>query len=92
VAAGEIAHAVKSRGRSRHGPAIERAVDDDSSAGGKNRRPLAVLDKSRSPFQLWRGLEGQCHQVEPRRADETPGAQGEHLARRPVPPLVPLAA
>ena len=71
VAAGEIGDPVRSRGRSRHVPAFERVVAGGTSASGKDRRPLAVPDNSQSLFQLWRGLEGERHQVEPRRPDET---------------------
>jgi hypothetical protein len=56
---------------SRHVPAFERVVTEGPSAGGKERRPFAVLDNSHSLFELRRGLEGQCHQVELRRPDET---------------------
>lgn len=58
MAAGEIADPVRCRGRSRHVPAFERVVTDGPSAGGKERRPFAVLDNSHSLFQLRRGLEG----------------------------------
>ena len=71
MAAGEIADPVKSRGRSRHVPAFERVVADGSSAGGKDRRPLAVLDNSHSLFQLWRGLRVNATRLSPRRPDET---------------------
>ena len=57
MAAAEIADPVRSRGRSRHVPAFERVVASGTSAGGKERRPLAVLDTPTRYFSsgaVWR--------------------------------------
>ena len=56
LAAALAADAVQTRGRSRHVSAFERVVIHGASAGGKERRPLAVLDNSHRLRQLWRGL------------------------------------
>jgi hypothetical protein len=47
VAAGVIADPAKSRGRSRHGTAIDRSPMASNCAGGKERRPEPSVSKSR---------------------------------------------
>ena len=42
---------------------------DGSSAGGKNRRPLAILDNSHSLFQLLEWSEGSMPRTEPGAAE-----------------------
>jgi len=52
VAAGKIADAAKSGGRSRHVLAFERVAPIGASAGGKDRRPVAALGISRRLLHL----------------------------------------
>jgi len=93
VAAGEIAHAVKSRGRSRHGSYTREPPGAMDIAGGTNRRRSTGADKCRWLLALVERLDrGKGAPALVLRTLIHGASRGEHLARAPVPPPVPLAA
>jgi hypothetical protein len=90
VVAGEIGDPVRSRGRSRHGTAIDRRADSVEYSGRQRAPPDAGVHQVAALMGV--GTTHLHHQLpshRPRRTENSMSEKGEHLAPGPVPPTVP---
>ena len=87
MAAGLAGQAAKSRGRSRHGTAIDRLADGVALVGRHRTPPDARVQQLAALIEVGaKQSHGAAHFASTAIRVEPGGREGEHLARGPVPP------